>query len=89
MVKDESKLKDNECPKCHFAGTDSDTSKFSVEQINQYPKGYAPEKHPQIITNTKSGQQTQQFVIDKKTKEIIFDEIKRCPIDGYVEGDEL
>lgn len=91
MAKQETKtqVKDNECPKCHFEGNTSDSKKFSQEQINQFPKGYASENHPKIEFKIRHGQKLEQFVKDNETKEIIFDEIKRCPVCGHTDGDEL
>lgn len=89
MAKEESgKSESKECPSCKFAGTDSDKSKFSEEQITQFPKGYAPENHPKTKMITNGGKQVQVFVTDQK-HEIIFEKIKRCPVCGYVEGGKL
>jgi ribosomal protein S27AE len=76
-----------QCPKCSFAGDETDKSKFSEELINRFPKGYAPEKHPKIEVKTISGKQVQFFVYDDK-KQLVIEEIKRCPVCGYVEGED-
>lgn len=89
MAKDENKPGDsNQCPKCQFAGKDTSNDKFSNEQITQFPKGYATENHPKITLVTRAGQQLQEFAKDKN-KQIIFNKIKRCPICGHTEGDNL
>ena len=81
MVKDSTK--DNKCPKYDFAGINSGT-KFSAETNNRFPKGFAVEKRPRIITVKKSGQEIQEFA-KNKNNEIIFNEITRCPVCGFEE----
>lgn len=76
-----------ECPECKFAGTNSDAKKFSEEQIQQYPRGFASENHPKIKITQHHGKQIQEFAKDKNN-EIIFDKIFRCPVCGYSEVEQ-
>ena len=80
--------KDNTCPKCKFAGLDSNSEKFSEELMNQFPRGYASEKHPKLIVVKKGAQQLTEFETDDDGK-IVFEEKRRCPVCGYKEGDKL
>ncbi|MCV0398550.1 MAG: hypothetical protein K5785_00990 [Nitrosarchaeum sp.] len=74
----------NECPNCSFAGKDTKSNKFSDEEKNQFPKGYAAEKFAKMQTVKKSGQEITEFVRDQN-KQIIFEMKKRCPICGHRE----
>ena len=80
-----TKTDSNECPTCTFKGADSDSKKFTEEQKNQFPLGYAFENHPKIEIIQNGGKSVQIFAKNEK-HEIIFEKTKRCPICGHIEG---
>lgn len=94
--KPESKIKPSKCKKCEFAGSSSNTTKFSQEDVLKFPKGFASENHVKTEVIKKGGKSITVEVTENITQTIddeervvgrkpVYYKIKRCPICGHHE----